>query len=391
MAITIDYSNQNTPQYIINIPKTDMTDVTFGGPTEIRQLNIDDFRKILNDLMDDEKGMVFPTNHVHTAPLTVAGVTLARVVEILTPYVVLFEDGLYNVNIVGGNSNIADKTIKNQVGVNTANSAGLTYSKQVEDQSFTDARVWIDIDAGTPGTSFPLGTPGSPVNNLADAQTIIVQRTLPNRIHLRGALVVGSGESIDNYDIVGDDSKLASINFITGASNANSVFRAMILTGDLNGSITARDVSSFSSIADFEGRMIKGGLAGTISLANTDADDIVEFVDCFSNVAGTSTPIIDAAGISGLQLNLRGYHGGLQVSGFNGPNMAASLDVDSANILIDSSCVSGTIVIRGVGHYTDNSGPNCNVIVSGLVTPQIIGSGGGGGGTPSSMEVLFLD
>lgn len=124
MAITIDYSDQTTPEYVINIPRTDMTLVQ-SSPTEIRELDIDTLRTTLNDLMDDPEGMPYPTNHVHTAPLTVAGITLARVVEILDPYVIQFEDGQYNVNVTGGNSNISDVVVKNQVGVNTANSGGL--------------------------------------------------------------------------------------------------------------------------------------------------------------------------------------------------------------------------------------------------------------------------
>lgn len=124
MAITIDYSDTVTPQYVINIPRLDMP-LLATSPSEIRELDLDVFRQILNDLMDDETGMNFPTNHFHTAPLTVGGVTLARAVEILAPYVILFENGLYNVSVTGGNSNVADKVIKNQVGVNTSNSAGL--------------------------------------------------------------------------------------------------------------------------------------------------------------------------------------------------------------------------------------------------------------------------
>ena len=122
MAITIDYSNP--AQYVINVPRADMTLVS-SSPTEIRQLDIDDFWQALADIQDDPEGMAFPTAYINTAPLPVAGVTLARVVEILDPYVIEFEDGQYNVNIVGGNSNISDVTIKNQVGLNTANSAGL--------------------------------------------------------------------------------------------------------------------------------------------------------------------------------------------------------------------------------------------------------------------------
>jgi len=122
MAISIDYSDPT--QYVINIYKADLALVS-SSPSETRELNLDTFRKELNDLMDDVGGIWATTNHTHTAPVTIAGITLARVVTILSPYVVQFEDGLYNVNVFGGNSNISEKTIKNQVGVNTANSTGL--------------------------------------------------------------------------------------------------------------------------------------------------------------------------------------------------------------------------------------------------------------------------
>lgn len=125
MAITIDYSQTVEQKFIINIPKADMTLIE-TVPTEVRELNLDTLRTTLGDLSDDAQGIAFPTIHEHTAAKTVAGVTLARVVEIDTRfYRVEFEDLLYNVNVVGGNSNIADVQVKNQVGVNTANSAGL--------------------------------------------------------------------------------------------------------------------------------------------------------------------------------------------------------------------------------------------------------------------------
>jgi hypothetical protein len=155
MAITIDYSDTVTPQYVINVPRADMLLVQ-STPVEIRQLNLDTFRQTLNDLMDDEVGINFPTNHIHTAPLTVAGVTLARVVAILDPYAIEFEDGAYNVNVVGGNSNISDVTIKNQVGVNTANSAGLIQVTSgsglspEQDERLTDLHQFRGLDSDNP-------------------------------------------------------------------------------------------------------------------------------------------------------------------------------------------------------------------------------------------------
>lgn len=119
MAITIDWANKE-----IYVLKADTTLVD-AGPPEIRELNIDDFRSDMNALQAAEEGIPFDTTHVHTAPLTVAGVTLGRVVEIINGYTVKFENLQYSVNIVGGNSNIGDVKVQNQVSVNTANTAGL--------------------------------------------------------------------------------------------------------------------------------------------------------------------------------------------------------------------------------------------------------------------------
>ena len=57
--------------------------------------------------------------------MTLGGLTLSRVVEIIAPYTITFEDGQYAVNLVGANNNIADKTNVNQVSVRSSNSAGM--------------------------------------------------------------------------------------------------------------------------------------------------------------------------------------------------------------------------------------------------------------------------
>ncbi len=119
MAITINYLTK-----VINVPKADMTLVQ-SVPSEIRELDIDDFRLTLRDLEDSAEGMLYQATHSHNTTVTVGGVTLARVVEIINGYTITFEDGQYAVNLVGANSNIADVTNVNQVSVRSANSAGL--------------------------------------------------------------------------------------------------------------------------------------------------------------------------------------------------------------------------------------------------------------------------
>lgn len=145
MAISIDYSDP-TPQYVIEVPRADMALVQ-SVPFEVRELDLDTFRKELGQLQANVEGIAFPTNHNHTPPFVSGGVTLARVVAVLEPYVVRFEDGLYNVNVIGGNSNLSDRVLKNSVGVNTANSAGLVV---VQGAAISEAaHVSLISDGGT--------------------------------------------------------------------------------------------------------------------------------------------------------------------------------------------------------------------------------------------------
>ena len=139
MAITINWGTR-----VINVPRADMT--LIQASPEIRELDIDDFRLTLKDLEDDEAGMSFPATHNHVAPVTVGGVTLARIVELINGYTVTFEDGQYAVNLVGANSNISDKTNVNQVSVRSSNSAGLVQVGGADPSVIADA-VWDEAMA----------------------------------------------------------------------------------------------------------------------------------------------------------------------------------------------------------------------------------------------------
>lgn len=108
----------------IFIPRSELTLVQ-STPSYVYNLDLNEFRLKLKDREDDEEGIVFVDTHNHVAPITVGGVTLARVLEIVNSYIIEFEDGQYSVNLINANSNVADKVIPNQVSVRSANSAGL--------------------------------------------------------------------------------------------------------------------------------------------------------------------------------------------------------------------------------------------------------------------------
>lgn len=94
-------------------------------PSVVYNLDLNEFRNTLKGLEDDEAGMPFPQTHRHNTTVVLSGITFARVIEIINNYTVEFEDGQYAVNLVGANSNVADRVVVNQVSVRASNSAGL--------------------------------------------------------------------------------------------------------------------------------------------------------------------------------------------------------------------------------------------------------------------------
>lgn len=350
MASTIDWAT-----LIITIPKAD-TSLVDIGPPEIRSLNVNMWRLGLKDIEDDEDGMAFLDTHQHTAPVTIGGVTLARVVEVINGYTVTFENGSYAVNLEGANQNIGDVINFNSVQIRSTNSAGLTFSKQIEDQSFTDDRIYIDISNGQTGIAFPLGTPGFPVNNLADAQTIISNRTLPKKLHITGTLVIGATEDISDYNIQGAGSvRLSLIVFTAGAVTTNAAFFGIDLTGTQSGRILAFERCLAGNLLSFEGALVDAGIEGTITLTNTDAEDRIAFIDCVSISSVATGPIIDCNSLLNLNLIIKGYKGPLNIKNVDDASMQVNIDSESILLTIDSSCTAGNILVRGVGKIVDNS------------------------------------
>ena len=120
--MTIDWGTS-----IINVFKTDMVQVQ-ATPTEIWQLDIPTFKSALGAELDGTNGMIYPDIFNHNPSVSVGGAVLAKVVEILEPYTITFEDGQYAVNLVGANSNVGDRVNVNQVSIRSSNSAGLAVS-----------------------------------------------------------------------------------------------------------------------------------------------------------------------------------------------------------------------------------------------------------------------
>lgn len=116
MPISVNWTTK-----VIYIPQNYLSPL--GG--NVYELDVDTFRLDLRALEDDEEGIVFLPTHTHNTQVTVGGVTLSRVIQIINGYTITFEDGQYAVNLEGANNNIADVANVNQVSIRSKNSAGM--------------------------------------------------------------------------------------------------------------------------------------------------------------------------------------------------------------------------------------------------------------------------
>ena len=360
MAISVDWGTK-----VIFVPKS-YTSLIQASPFEIRGMDVNQFRLDLRGLEGGEDGMPFPDTHEHQTERILSGISYARFVEIINGYTVEFEDGLYAVSLSGANNNIVDVKVGNQVSVIANNSGGLIGSEAINDQSYLEGRVWIDIVNGTSGSVFDFGTPANRVNNFDDAQFILENRNLIG-YHLETAvapLIIQPTQAMAGTSWRGESADTSRLSLNASVDTTKCTFESMVLFGTANGRITTK-YCALVNLMNIDGSFRNTGFNGTITV-DSGATLPQTLIECYSAEPGNVKPVFDCNSAN-VDFQFRGYIGGLEIRNFNqGTNM--TIDCVSGRVLLDSSCTAGTIVVAGVVLLTDNSGPGCTVITTSTVT-----------------------
>jgi hypothetical protein len=265
--------------------------------------------------------------------------------------------------------NAASPTFQNPIApatfvtVTKTSSASATQSENEDIQyaSYQNA-VWFDQANGVPGTSFPIGTPRLPVNNAADAVSIAASRGF-KIVQIRGDLTLGASATFAGFRFIGESTTQTTLTIEPAANVSACSFENAVVTGTLDGdSVLQRCI--IQDLNYIEGEVIECLLEeGTITLGGTTE---AHFLECWSGVPGTNTPVIDMGG-DGPALALRGYSGGIRLQNKSGAD-PVSIDLESGQIILDNTITNGTIVVRGVGKLIDNS-VGADVDSSGLIQP----------------------
>jgi len=229
-------------------------------------------------------------------------------------------------------------------------------------------KVNIDTISGTAGVLYPHGTSKYPVNNLTDALTIARGRNIDNLI-LESDLTVETGHDISGMSVETIGIMGTTLTFTEGCSADSSVFRQLSIEGTINsGDAVLIESCSIYDLENFTGLMnvVAFGQGAEVSF-----DTWATIIQGTAGGDPTNEPEFD---IGTASVNVSQWTGNLKLKGKTGTNRTV-VNCSSGNIIIDSTCVSGTIQLLGIGQVEkDESGPNCNVDTDAFISKDTIAS-----------------
>jgi hypothetical protein len=233
------------------------------------------------------------------------------------------------------------------VGLVRTSSSSATLQEQADIQfSSFNGGVTIDVVNGISGTAYPIGTGRQPVDNLDDAKLIASANGFM-RLYIIGNLNFISTDTLTNFTIVGENEERSMVDIDADAVMDTCAFSGMTLTGTIDDD--SRVVDCKVDGLDFRnGEVVASRLQGTMALSGSKT---IQFINCSSAVIGTGTPIIDMGG-NGPELGIRGYNGGIALQNKTGA-ASVSIDMVSGQVVIADTVTTGTIVLRGVGKWTN--------------------------------------
>lgn len=255
------------------------------------------------------------------------------------------------------------KVIDNSTGTADVNISEVAFPELTQYAAFEDGSVWLDPTTSNTGTKFPTGTKQKPVNNDADAATIMTQFSLFN-ITARSAVTITGTHS--NIKFFGRSPRTTQITIDPTATLFGCEFESMLLSGDLGGNgsayYTQVAMKNLTGIFGHAERCVFR--EGTIGLA---ANGLLMANKCAGVHAGNpgSFPIIDCNG-SG-RIAMRQFSGEAQIINKSSGG-DCSLALIGATVILDSTITSGNWVITGTGVLIDNSTGTATVDTSDLMT-----------------------
>jgi hypothetical protein len=215
----------------------------------------------------------------------------------------------------------------------------------------------IYIDSGAANTNTVVGTDGTKINPVS---TFAAARSLADDIgskiyYLEGNSDITLAATHTDWEFIGIGSVADNIVNLGSQDVSRSLFRNLTVEGTQGGAgrITARDCALQDPGAGDTTLHIFAERCGFVDRIQVDTSNDNVFDQCYSLVAGTGAPVIQATGAAGT-LSVRHYSGGLEFE-----TLSASHNVTwegIGQVIFNADCnVNANVSVRGVGSITDNT------------------------------------
>lgn len=228
--------------------------------------------------------------------------------------------------------------------------------------------IYVDALSSWSGTGLGqgIGAQIRPVNNINDAVAIAQYRAV-DRLLIQSSITIEATDDVSRFELYTIGVLGTDVTLTAGASAHQAVFRNLNLSGVMTNDdeILVEDCS-IGNLENFTGIMnvVAFGTGVELTIGN--------WAEIIQGTAGGEPGSELEIDIGDSMLNISQWTGNLKLKGKTGNNRT-TVNCNSGNIIIDSTCVSGSIQLLGIGVLeADNSGPNCNVEIEAFVTNEFI-------------------
>jgi hypothetical protein len=257
--------------------------------------------------------------------------------------------------------------------VSNLSDSTLAQMPQFEYSSFNSV-VTVDAINGAPGTSYPLGTPSHPVNNLTDAIFIANLRGF-KKIYFIGNYTIPSNAYITGFIFAGQGATLTTLTFEPGCIVPNCQAENVRVTGESLGMVgfTNCHIATYAgsgTIPSSQHILVKECLLeGVISLPGNYTGRIT-VLDSWA-ISSPNTLVFNMNG-GAFSLKNKNFAGDVTIINCTSGLASVSTEFNAGRLILDSSITAGTFKVGGVGICINNSGGSTSVDTSSLMQAREI-------------------
>jgi hypothetical protein len=257
-------------------------------------------------------------------------------------------------NIILDSSITAGVIIVSGVGVLNDNSTSVTVLNTdglMSKETITEITwefVDIDVNNGSPGTAFPIGTATTPSNNISDAVIIANDRNI-RAFRLRGSIILP--QAFDSWTFLGVGATFSDNIDLNGKLISNCRFESVSMSGIVTSTYNQFVRCNVKDTTGLNGTLLDSALEGSISLGGIGSVLTGQNIGVYGSTPGTPA-VIDMVGTG--RVFQASMDGAIQFS-----NLVAGsfiqIGLTSGTIILDPTCSGGNVVLTGVGTLYDYS------------------------------------